>query len=118
MAPPSPRWETGWWPPSAPSTACPLRPRKPQRAGWVDVEPASCEPNMGRHFLRMTGDGQPGPLVLLYNPQDKLIGIELESLSEQPTPPWEHLPHGHPGMEFEHWTIHFWFDDPAKACAS
>ena len=84
-------------------------------AGWIDT--GECVPNMGRHFIKMAGE-QPGPLVLLYNPAGSLIGVELESLSEQPAPPWEHLPEGHPGMEFEHWTIHFWFDDVASACAS
>ena len=94
----------------------PLTAQEARQAGWVEP-PGECVPNMGRHFLRMAG-GQPGPMVLLYDTQDKLIGVELESLSEQPAPPWEHLSDGHPGMEFEHWTIHFWFSDPAKACAS
>jgi len=84
--------------------------------GWIDVAPGECVPQMGRHFIKMAGE-QPGPLVLLYNPAGELIGVELESLVEQPAPPWEHLEQGHPGMEFEHWTIHFWFNDPAGACA-
>ncbi|MFQ5943911.1 MAG: hypothetical protein ACE5JF_10190, partial [Anaerolineales bacterium] len=69
--------------------------------GWIDT--GDCVPDMGRHFIKMAGE-QPGPLVLMYSPGGNLIGIELESLSEQPAPPWEHLPGGHPGMEFEHWT--------------
>ena len=81
--------------------------------GWIDT--GECVPQMGRHFIKMAGQ-QPGPLVLLFNPAGRLIGVELESLVEQPSPPWEHLEHGHPGMEFEHWTIHFWFSDPASAC--
>jgi len=85
--------------------------------GWIDVDPGQCVPQMGRHFIKMAGD-QPSPLVLLFNPAGNLIGVELESLSEQPSPPWEHLEHGHPGMEFEHWTIHFWFSDPANACSA
>jgi len=83
--------------------------------GWIDT--GECVPQMGRHFIKMAGD-QPGPLVLLFNPAGDLIGVELESLSEQPAPPWEHLEQGHPGMEFEHWTIHFWFSDPADACTA
>lgn len=83
--------------------------------GWIDTE--ECVPQMGRHFIQMAGQ-QPGPLVLLFNPAGELIGVELESLVEQPSPPWEHLDQGHPGMEFEHWTIHFWFSDPADACAA
>jgi hypothetical protein len=83
--------------------------------GWIDT--GECVPQMGRHFIKMAGE-QPGPLVLLFNPAGDLIGVELESLSEQPAPPWEHLEQGHPGMEFEHWTIHFWFSDPADACTA
>ncbi len=83
--------------------------------GWIDT--GECVPQMGRHFIQMAGE-QPGPLVLLFNPAGDLIGVELESLSEQPAPPWEHLEQGHPGMEFEHWTIHFWFSDPADACTA
>ncbi|NKQ37383.1 MAG: hypothetical protein HF973_17430 [Chloroflexi bacterium] len=93
----------------------PLTAAEAEEAGWIDT--GECVPNMGRHFLQMMGE-QPGPVVLLYNPAGELIGVELESLSEQPAPPWEHLEHGHPGMEFEHWTIHFWFSDPADACAA
>lgn len=77
--------------------------------GWQVADQAV--PNMGRHALKIVG-GKPGPLVLLYNTEGKLIGVELESLTEQPAPPWEHLEEGHPGMEFEHWTIHIYFTDP------
>ena len=66
--------------------------------GWIDT--GECVPQMGRHFIKMAGQ-QPGPLVLLFNPQGKLISVELESLTEQPAPPWEHLEQGHPGMEKE-----------------
>lgn len=93
----------------------PLTENEASAQGWIDADPGQCVPQMGRHFIQMAG-GQPSPLVLLFNPAGKLIGVELESQSEQPAPPWEHLEHGHPGMEFEHWTIHFWFSDPASAC--
>jgi hypothetical protein len=82
--------------------------------GWIDT--GECVPDMGRHFIKMAGE-QPGPLVLLYNPAGDLVSVELESISEQPTPPWEYLAEGHPGMAFEHWTIHIWFSNPADACA-
>ena len=85
--------------------------------GWIDVDPGQCVPQMGRHFIKMAGQ-QPSPLVLLFNPKGELIGVELESLTEQPAPPWERLEQGHPGMEFEHWTVHFWFSDPNEACAA
>ncbi len=95
----------------------PLTEEEALAQGWIDVDPGQCVPQMGRHFIKMAGE-QPSPLILLYNPAGELIGVELESLSEQPSPPWEHLEKGHPGMEFEHWTIHFWFSDPAQACTA
>lgn len=96
----------------------PLTEKEALSQGWVDVDPGECVPRMGRHFIRMGDNGQPGPLILLFNPSGALIGVELESMTEQPSPPWEHLEKGHPGMEFEHWTVHFWLGDPAEACAS
>ncbi len=95
----------------------PLTEKDALAQGWIDVDPGQCVPNMGRHFIKMAGQ-QPGPLVLLFNPQGNLIGVELESLTEQPAPPWERLEQGHPGMEFEHWTVHFWFSDPNEACVA
>lgn len=83
------------------------------QAGWIDT--GACVPNMGRHFIRMAGE-RPGPLTLLYSSGGDITGVELDSLTEQATPPWEHLPEGHPGMEIEHWTIHMYFADPAGAC--
>ncbi len=93
----------------------PLTDKDALAAGWIDT--GECVPQMGRHFIKMAGE-QPGPMVLLFNPAGQLISVELESLTEQPSPPWERLEQGHPGMEFEHWTIHFWFSDPAAACAT
>jgi len=80
-----------------------------------------CVPEMGMHYA--TGgrvvDGKffPNLPLLLFNKRGELIGFELESLVPQPTPPWEHLPTGHPGMEFEHWTLHVYIKNPATACS-
>ena len=53
------------------------------------------------------------PLLLIYNVKDeKLMGMVLESITPQPSPPWEYHAKGHPGMGFEHASLHFWFTDP------
>ena len=80
-----------------------------KREGWV--QSGGCFPDMGMHY------NLPGyALSLLYNAGGDLIGVEIEDLNEQPVPPWEHLPEGHVGMPFEHWTFHMYFTHPAKAC--
>ncbi|MGM0574781.1 MAG: hypothetical protein ACQEXJ_03500 [Myxococcota bacterium] len=94
--------------------AMPHRMGAAEDAGWMPE--GECVPNMGVHALRMGSQGEPEPLVLLYSPEGELIGFELESLAEQPSPPWEHLEEGHPGMEFEHWTFHTYFRDPRGIC--
>ncbi len=75
-----------------------------------------CVPRMGVHYAKM-GPRGPNYPVLMFDSSGKMIGLELESLSEQPTPPWEHLPEGHEGMKVEHWTYHEYFThEPEKAC--
>jgi hypothetical protein len=82
--------------------------------GWVPL--GECVPNMGIHAAKVV-DGKPdASLLLLFNSKGELTGVELESLNAQQSPPWEHLEQGHPGMEFEHWTLHIYFKDPATAC--
>ena len=53
-----------------------------------------------------------------YNFDEKgnLMMIEIETKQRQDSPAWGYLPQGHPGMEFEHWALHIWFQDPEKAC--
>ncbi|MBI2938278.1 MAG: hypothetical protein HYY22_08730 [Thaumarchaeota archaeon] len=55
---------------------------------------------------------------LHYNFDEKgnLMMIEIETKQRQDSPAWGYLPQGHPGMEFEHWALHVWFQDPEKAC--
>ncbi len=81
--------------------------------GYVPLSP--CVPVMGIHAAKIVG-GIPQDPILLFSDKGELIGAELESMTEQPYPPWEHRPEGHPGMEFEHWTLHMYFKDPVGAC--
>ena len=85
-----------------------------EAAGYVML--GECVPGMGIHYAKM---GPEGPLqpILMFDAQGNMIGMALESLSEQPVPPWENLPQGHPEMEFEHWVFHTYFThEPAQAC--
>lgn len=87
----------------------PLTAEEATREGWI--QSGGCFPNMGIHY------NLPGyALALLYNAGGDLIGFELDDVRQQPVPPWEHLPEGHVGMEFEHWSLHTYFADPARAC--
>lgn len=92
-----------------------------------DLPSTGCVPNHGRHFVKSPADPQQAgtvtfagtpidPITLLMNAAGELIGIELASLDEQVVPPWEFSPNGHPDMDFEHWHMHVYLSDPAKAC--
>ena len=85
-----------------------------EEEGYISL--GECVPGMGIHAAIMGEEGPEQP-ILMYNADGDLIGIEFESLTEQPTPPWEVLEEGHPGMEFEHWTLHVYFThEPELAC--
>jgi len=91
--------------------------------GYQDV--SGCIPWMGYHYAKVSSDGQVLYPILLFNSQGQLIGIEFESLNEPQNPikgpaqpPWEDLKQGHPGMEFEHWTLHIYWISPGDACPS
>jgi len=78
---------------------------------------------MGYHYAKLSSDGQVIYPILMFNSKGELIGIEFESLNEpknpikgQAQPPWEDLKQGHPGMEFEHWVLHVYWQSPSDAC--
>jgi hypothetical protein len=85
-----------------------------EEEGYVML--GECIPGMGIHAATMGEQGPEQP-ILMFNISGDLIGLEFESLTEQATPPWELLEEGHPGMEFEHWTLHIYFThEPELAC--
>jgi len=51
-----------------------------------------------------------------YDENGTLMLIEVETTKKQNSPSWAYLPEGHPGMNFEHWVLHIWFQDPEKSC--
>ena len=94
-------------------------------AGWIGSP--DCADRLGRVFHRAAADpndpfspmmmGEPAnPLMLLMDSDGEVIGFQLMSLSAQPVPPWEYLKKGHMGMNFQHWSLHVYLRDPAKAC--
>lgn len=88
--------------------------REAEGQGYVRI--TQCIRGMGFHHAMIGPDGPQQP-ILLFDNNGKMIGLELDSMTEQSTPPWEHRPEGHVGMEFEHWTYHEYFvDDPTRAC--
>ena len=85
------------------------------------IEAACFAHESARHYAKQDSritDGvkwHGAPLLLIYNSNsEKLIGMVLESTSHQPTPPWEYHAKGHPGMDFAHWSLHFWFTEPPE----
>lgn len=102
-------------------TSLPMTLDEAEGQGYVTLGPPGvppeCVPNMGIHTAKIVG-GQPQDPILLFSDKGELIGVELESLTEQAFPPWEHRTEGHPGMEFDHWTLHMYIKDPKVACGS
>jgi len=94
-------------------TSIPMTLDEAKEQGYVTVSP--CVPIMGIHAVKIV-EGIPQDPALLFDNKGELIGVEVESMTEQTYPPWELLPQGHPDMEFEHWTLHMYFKDPKGAC--
>lgn len=78
-----------------------------------------CFNGMGR-FYRTFTDDRPDPLMLIYDHEDELIGVNLHSPVEQPSPPWLHLPIGirtaFAGRDAEHWGVSVYVRKPVDAC--
>lgn len=105
----------------------PLTEEEALAAGWNADE--ECEPNMGKHLARIAADSTDpsvvvaagifplNPLILIVDSGGDVIGFELLSLSQQPSPPWEHFPDGRPRIGDEHWILHVFLSDPTNACS-
>ena len=78
-----------------------------------------CIMGKGRFFRTGEGD-ESDPLMLIYSTDDRLVGINLHSATEQPSPPWEHLPDGlateFEGRESDHWGLSIYASRPLDAC--
>ena len=85
--------------------------------GWTD--PVFCSPGRGRYFQKgSAGEGE--PFFLMYNGDDRLIGMYQFSKSEMPVPwhRWDDLRGGGSQVliDFEHWGLIVFFQDPTRAC--
>jgi len=94
-------------------TSIPMTLDEAEEQGYVALSP--CEPMMGIHAAKFVEGNLQFP-ALLFNDKGELIGVDFESMTEQPYPPWEHLPIGHIQHEYEHWSLHMYFKDPVGAC--
>ena len=88
-------------------------------AGWKD--PAQCSVGRGRYFQQGPAD-EVKPYLLMYNGLDELIGVYLYNKTELPTP-WERQDSLESVgdvkvIDFEHWGLFVYFQDPARACAT
>jgi len=100
------------------SEQIPLTVDEATESGWTGSP--YCISGRGRFYQKLLGSGL-YPLMLLYNPDDSLIGISLHSETVQPSPPWEYIPDGLrgigvPNVESAHWRTSFYVIDPVRAC--
>ena len=56
--------------------------------------------------------------MLMYNHEDKLLGMYMFSETEMPSPPWFHVLRlqGVYDLEYEHWGLEIMFRQPKLAC--
>jgi len=76
---------------------------------------------MGKGFYYRKGEGdEPDPLMLIFSTDNRLVGINLHSAAEQPSPPWEHMPDGiaseFKGRQTDHWGLSIYISKPIDAC--
>mgnify|MGYP001161140288 FL=1 len=55
-------------------------------------------------------------IIYNYDEEKDLIMMGIKTTEKQDTTFWAHLPEGRPGLEFEFWAIHIWFQDIEEAC--
>ena len=87
-------------------------------AGWSGS--TLCALGKGRFYQKASTNG-PYPLMLMYGPEDDLVGIQIHSLTAQPAPLWEHWPEGVEAshvenMKFEHWRLGLYIVNPVLSC--
>jgi len=86
--------------------------------GWdtVGVAP-NCVPEMGIHMESPFQVEGPPAVIALYDASGRLVGYEMGSEDEQPTPPWEYHEDGPGHMAGEYWSLHMYVRDPIDACS-
>jgi len=73
-----------------------------------------CVPNVGYYSRRAAANDLPEPYSLIFDNNDKVIGMYLFSENQQQSP-WEQIQATGP-FPYPHWGLHIFFQDSAKAC--
>ena len=77
-----------------------------------------CLPGTGRFYRKLVGD-EADPIMLLFDADGRLIGLNLYSSVEQPAP-WGHLPNGLQagvdGRDSEYWDLNIFVRQHTAAC--
>lgn len=73
-----------------------------------------CTPNIGYYSRRTAANDLPEPYSLIFDDQEKVIGIYLFSKVQQPAP-WQQMESVGP-FPYPHWGLHMFFYDQSKAC--
>ena len=101
------------------SDPIPLTAEAAKALGWVDF--GRCQVGRGRFFTNPSAD-ESQPLLPIYHRDGQLVGINLVSAAEQPSPPWEFEETPITALEGrseEHWAIGIYFvnvKSPASTC--
>ena len=85
--------------------------------GWKEA--GNCADGRGRYF-QQKGSAETESQLLMYDRDDRLIGTYLYSMAELPAP-WQRADElqvngGAALLDFEHWGIFVYTEDPAGAC--
>lgn len=85
-------------------------------AGWHGT--IRCLPGRGR-FYRKLVDDESDPLMLLFDTNDRLLGLNFHSDAEQPAP-WRYIPNGLEsgvnGRETDYWDLNIFIGKSTDAC--
>ena len=95
----------------------PLKVDEALTAGWNGT--IRCHQSQGRFYRKLSGE-DPDPMMLLFNGGGDLVGVNLYSANEQPSP-WGHLPEGLLGVQgrqSDYWDLSIYFISPSEACAT
>ena len=73
-----------------------------------------CVPSVGYYSRLAASNDSPEPYSLIFDNNNKVIGIYFFSENEQGTP-WEQMQATGP-FHYLHWGLHIFFQDPTNAC--
>jgi hypothetical protein len=96
-------------------TSIPLLAVDAEKAGWKGS--IRCHQAQGRFYRKLSGE-DPDPVMLLYDQDGNLIGLNMHSPIPQPGP-WSHMPEGLLGVKGRqnpYWDINMFFGTPTHAC--